>query len=285
MALSQYQNRDHSVVDYELHELDGFPYMLRGPAPSGRAPLVAILGAGQSLGVLVRRPYAHMIREAYSADVLNLSVGGAAPQLYLNNPVAIEQANRARLCIVQVLSARSTQSSYFETRDGKNMLRPVGSKLPFIPGDTAFEAMFEHEPEAIRRLVVSDLQRRWVDETNGLLERIEVPKVLLWFSKREPGPPRPLTDYRKASGMYPQFVTQAMIDQVAGSADRYVEVASTRGMPKRLVDRFTGGSATVLLGDAKRPMSEDNYYPSPEMHEDAFAHLRGVLDDALGSGA
>jgi hypothetical protein len=281
MAYMQYQQRDHDVVDYQLWELQGFPYMLRGPRPEGGRPRVAILGAGQSLGVLVRRPFADMMREAYGVDVLNLSVGGSAPRLYLNNPVAFEHVNAARACIVQVLSARSTDCSYFQTRDGKNMMRPRGSTLPYVPGDTAWDAMFRNEPPRVAALVVAELQRNWVDEMIAVLDRITVPKVLLWFSKRSPGKARPITGYRAASGVYPQFVDGEMVRRVAAHADHYVEVSSARGMPNRLVNRFTGQPARVILGDARRPAGEDSYYPSPEMHEDAFAALSPTLDGLL----
>jgi len=108
-----------------------------------------------------------------------------------------------------------------------------------------------------------------------------VPTILLWFSKREPGGVRPTRDYRRASGVYPQFVTQEMVDRVARHADHYVESSGDRGVPNQLVNRFTGEPARVFLGDVKQPKSEDRYYPSPEMHEDTFAALDPVLDEVL----
>lgn len=278
MAFSQYQQRDHDVVDYQLYEVAGFPYMARGPQPTPGRRSLGIIGAGQSLGVLVREPYADMIREGYDIDILNLSVGGSAPRLYLNNPIAFELLNKTSACIVQVLSARSTTCSYFQTRDGKNMMRPRGSTLPFVPGDTAWDAMFRNEPPQVSALVVKELQRNWVEEMKAVIRSISVPTVLLWFSKRAPGPTRPLKDYRAASGVYPQFVTQEMVDAVAEHCDHYVEATGARGMPNVLTNRFTGEPATVFLGDSKQPKGEDNYYPSPEMHQDAFAALVPTLE-------
>jgi hypothetical protein len=281
-AKAQYQDRDNPVVDYELFELPGFPYMLRGPSPVAGKDFISVIGAGQSFGVLVRKPYVHDIRKELGVEVLNLSVGGSAPTLYLQNKLALERCNESKVCIVQALSARSTVSSYFETESGKNMLRPRGSKLPFVPGDTAFDMMFQMEPPMVSELVVKEIQANWVKEMSGILRAIKVPKILLWFSKRKPeGLGRNYTSYRAASGVFPQFVNRAMMDEILPLADDYVEVASSRGVPNKLTSRFTGEPTTVILGDHRKPAGEDHYYPSPEMHEDAFAALRAPLAKLL----
>lgn len=276
--MRQYEARDWEVVDYQLHGLADFPYALRGPALAEETgPHGAIIGAGQSFGVLVRDPYAHRLTRATGMPLLNLSVGGASPGLYLKHPAALARCNAAAFCIVQVLSARSSASSYFESRDGKNMLRPRGSRLPFVPGDTAFEAMFRHETPLVSRLVVSELRSNWIREMLQLLSAIRAPKILLWFSKRAPEPARDFATYREAAGVFPQFVTREMVEEVRPFAQHYVEAVGARGMPNRLTNRFTGAPATVFLGDARAPKGEDSYYPSPEMHEDACAALLPVV--------
>lgn len=281
-ARTQYQDRDAVVVDYQMFELPGFPYLLRGPGPAAGRDYVGLIGAGQSFGVLVRKPFAHDIRARFDIEVLNLSVGGAAPGLYLNNPAALAACNGARCCIIQVLSARSTASSYFETDDGRNKLRPTGSRLPFVPGDTAFEMMFRMEPAIVSELVVREIQANWVKEMRQVLEAIRVPKILLWFSKRKPEALTPdYTSYRAASGVFPQFVNRAMIDEIRPLADQYAEVVSQRGIPHQLTDRLTGKPVTVLLGDRRQPAGENSYYPSPEMHQDAFAALQAPLKTLL----
>lgn len=280
----QYQNRDWDVVDYEGFEIKGLPYVLRGPKPKSTKDgnYGMILGAGQSFGVLVRRPYAHMITEDFDLPMLNLSVGGSAPQLYLNNQAALEPYRNAKFVIVQVLSARSSKTSYFETRDGKNMLRPAGSSLPYVPGDTAYTAMFENEPEPLVRAVIGELRANWMREMTELLSLIKAPKILLWFSKRSPDIEDTFDDYRKSSGVFPQFVNRDMVDAVRRHADFYVEGQTKRGVPNQLVNRFTGEPAQVMLGDKKLAKSEDYYYPSPEMHEDVYALLKPVISEITG---
>lgn len=275
-AIAQYQTRDWDVVDYEMYTIPGMGYTLRGPQVSpGTSRYASIIGAGQSFGVLVRDPYAHMLARDLSMEVMNLSVGGSAPALYLNNPAAIEACNGSSLCIIQILSGRSSHSTYFESRDGKNMLRPRGSKLPFVPGDTAYEAMFAAEPPIVPQIVIGEVRANWTKEMLQLMSLIKVPKILLWFSERSPDAlPESFTTYREAAGKFPHFITRQMIDDIRDYADDYVEVVSSRGMPNQLTNRFTGEPARVLLGDRAKPSSEDRYYPSPEMHEDAYAALK-----------
>lgn len=286
-VMAQYQARDWDVVDYEMFAIPGLDYSLRGPkVPQGTARYASIIGAGQSFGVLVRDPYAHKLARDLSMEVMNLSVGGAAPALFLSNPAAIEACNASGLCIIQILSGRSSHSSYFESRDGKNMLRPRGSSLPFVPGDTAYEAMFANEPYPLPQIVIGEVRANWTKEMLQLMALIKVPKVLLWFSERSPDAlPETFTKYRQAAGKFPHFVTRQMINDIRAYADDYVEVTSTRGMPNQLTNRFTGGPARVLLGDKAKPASEDKYYPSPEMHEDAYQALRGPVARLWEAGA
>lgn len=281
----QYQGRDAAVVDYELFELPELEYTLRGPCPptfDGRQ-YAAVLGAGQSFGVLVRDPYVHKLQRAIGFPFLNLSVGGSAPDLYLRNTAYLDYVNRSRFCIVQVQSARGSHNSYFEARHGKNMLRPRGSKLPFVPGDTAFEKMIENEEPALVRAVIGELRANWIREMIQLLAKIEVPKIVLWFSKRTPDYREGKANYKAMAGVFPQFVNRAMVNEIVDFADRYVEVVTSRGMPHVLTDKSTDEPIEVYLGDAKVQQSVNTYYPSPEMHEDAFTQLLPALQTVIGS--
>ena len=76
-----------------------------------------------------------------------------------------------------------------------------------------------------------------------------------------------------------------------GLGDEYVECISTRGLPQPLISRFTGEPVSVMhradLGGGGRHFNP--YYPSPEMHADAFDALeeacRDTLSDRVKAGA
>ena len=212
----QYQHRDLDVVDYEGFEIEGLPYALSGAKTENTdsGEYRVILGALQSFGVLVRKPFAHMITEEFNLPMLNLSVEGGAPQLYLNNRSVFEAYANAKFVIVQVMSALSSKTSYFETRNGKNMFRPAGSSMPYVPDDTVYNAMFENEPTILTRSVIGELRANWMREMTDLLSAITAPKILMWFSKRSPELPDDFSSYRQFSGMFPQFINREMADSV-----------------------------------------------------------------------
>lgn len=286
-VIKQYQERDWDVVDYEAHTLPGWPYAMRGPAlPGGTTRYACVLGASQSFGVLNTEPYVHRLSHALSIDFLNFSVGGAAPGLFLKSPIALEKCNGAELCIVQILSARSSQSSYFESRGGKNRLRRRGTNDPFVQGDALFKTMFKTEPKEVRQLILGEIRANWTKEMLQLLGSIKVPKILLWFSKRTPDEQETLKQYKSSVGVFPHFVNREMIDDIRPFADAYVEVTTTRGLPHNLINRFTGEPAYPKLGSEGIPKSQNLYYPSPEMHEDVFNALLDPVEDLwTGHGA
>ena len=284
-ATKQYQTRDWDVVDYQMHTIPGWPYGLRGPAlPEDVGRYACVLGASQSFGVLTPDPYVHKLSRALGIDFLNLSVGGSAPGLFLRNAAALERCNASSLCIIQILSARSAQSSYFESRGGKNRLRKRGTDDPFVQGDAVYKQMFETEPRAIRRLILGEIRANWTKEMLQLLGAIKVPKVLLWFSKRSPDDRETLQQYKRSVGIFPHFVTRRMIDDIRPYAEAYVEVTTNRGLPNTLINRFTGETAYPKLGNKRVPSAQNTYYPSPEMHEDVFEALRDPVE-ALWTGA
>jgi hypothetical protein len=76
-----------------------------------------------------------------------------------------------------------------------------------------------------------------------------------------------------------------MVDEVSGFADQYVEVVTSRGMPHVLLDKTSDQPIEVFLGDAKVRQTVNTYYPSPEMHEDAFAQLLPALQSVVAETA
>jgi hypothetical protein len=270
--IRQCQDRDAAVVDYQLFELPELEYALRGPKPASLKPgrFASIIGAAQSFGVLARRPFAYRLEEVTGLPFLNLAVSGASPPLYLENPSYIDYANRSLFAIVQVMGARASSNSYFETRHGKNMMRPRGSTLPFIPGDAAFRKMMEYEPEALVAAVTGELRANWTKEMIQLLTRIKVPKILLWISKRKPDYAESFDRFENLAGVFPQFVNSRMIEEIRDFADAYVEVTSNRGMPHRLTSKDTGEPVAIDAAPGRPGRTEENYFPSPEIHEDVF---------------
>jgi hypothetical protein len=280
-----YQDRDAEIVDYRIAALDGVGTQVRGPLPpldDGR--YFSCLGAAQTFGALVEEPYPTLVSGELGLPVLNLGVAGAGPRFFVQRPALLAHVNRGRMAIVQVMSARSEDNDRFTSGGLELLTLPDGSRLGAEP---AYRRLIEEESEETVRAVVDQTRRNWVASYRSLFAMLTVPTVLLWLSTRTP---RYSPNYKQVHGLFgafPQLVDAAMVDDIRGSADTYVEVVSDRGLPQRLVSRFTG-QPTFITGRAdlgSRRLEYNTYYPTPEMHADASEALVGACRALLGAVA
>jgi hypothetical protein len=208
------------------------------------------------------------LADSLGIETLNLGRGGAGPTYPLSNPVVMEHISRARVVIVQFFSGRSQSNSLFRTvRDGM-----IGTNLANgqqMSADEFYTWLMGQDGDLARQ-IVAETRNNYVSDMIRLLAAIRRPKILLWFSVRSP-------DYAerwelpiwRVWGHFPQFVNRAMVDQIRGHADVYVECVSSRGSPHPIVD--SNGNPAL-----------NRYYPAPEMHEDAARLLLPACRELLG---
>ena len=173
-----------------------------------------------------------------------------------------------------IRASRSDSSSLFESEGVGHFRRR--SDGAYLGCDEAFAALIEEQPRALLARVVAETRANWCASYAALLSGIEVPKILFWFAKRKPHYAQGWDSLAELFGDYPQLVTGEMVKRVRRHCDGYVECRSRRGTPQRLVDRFTGETVTVSDEWTATPWTENWYYPSPEMHEDAAKALAPI---------
>jgi hypothetical protein len=269
-----YQKRDWHIVDYQLFRL--LPRLqVRGPKPPlDPGSFFVCIGAAQTFGRFCERPYPTILSEELELPVLNLGAAGAGPLFFLRRPRLLEYINHARFAIVQVMSARSEDNSYFESLGtGYLTRRSDGSKAV---ADPAYQELLETKGDEFVRQLVAETRLNWLRHFRGLLAKIQVPTILFWFSKRSPAYSEDYSDVQGLFGYFPQLVNDSMMAKLRQQADDYVECVTSRGLPQALFDRVSGAPTTVAdlphLGGQTH--TDNAYYPSPEMHEDAAAALR-----------
>jgi hypothetical protein len=271
-----YPDLDGHIVDYEVFELPPL-YRVRGPKPPlDPGSFFVCIGAAQTFGRFCPRPYPTILSDELSLPVLNLSAAGAGPLFFLRRPQLFEYVNRARFAILQVMSARSEDNSYFESLQPGGMLRrrSDGAEMLTWP---AYKELLETESEELVRQIVAETRANFVRYHRELLAQIEVPTILFWFADRSPDYSEDCSHVRELFGSFPQLVDASTLAQIKPDADQYVECITSRGMPQPLFDRFTGEPTTMQdvsedFGGQKD--THNHYYPSPEMHEDAASALR-----------
>lgn len=275
-----YAERDREIVDYQAFRLPGAG-RLRGPAPSTVEPgeYFTCVGAAQTYGCFCEKPYPTLLGERLGVPALNFGFAGAGPRLFLQDDerarTRLEYVNRGRFAVVQVMSGRSEDNSRFESRGVELLTRRAdGERVGAAP---AYAELLQNEsPETVAE-IVAETRANWVKSFTAMLELIEVPTILFWFSKRGPDYEESYSHVDALFGEFPQLVNRAMIDSVRRFSDDYAECISTRGSPQRLLSRFTGEPVSFtrradLGGDTQE---FNTYYPSPEMHVDAADALAG----------
>jgi Domain of unknown function (DUF6473) len=300
-----YQKRDRAVVDYQLWQAWPGGDFLRGPQPSElrAGSYVACVGAAQTFGCLVQRPWPALLAERAGMPTLNLGVAGAGPRLFRQSPFR-ELIAGARAVVFQVTSGRSADCSRFRSGGRERLQLPDGRVLG---ADAAWSEALHQDLRGLRnpllrgivnrlaatfargdvKRLVDETRADWVTEFCALLDETRGKKLLLWFSRRAPDHTARFHSLAAMFGDYPQLVDRRMVASVRDRADAYVECVTRRGSPERLVDRTTGRDVAVRPADAGTgedpgaTWTHNAYYPSQAMHEDAAAATWAQLEALL----
>jgi hypothetical protein len=267
-----YQRIDHEVIDYRLTDLPGGSHRVRGPLPDalGDGAYFTGLGAAQTFGRFCARPYPTLLAEAIGLPALNLGFPGAGPRFFVNQPRLLDHANRGRFVVVQLMSARSEDNSLVDSGGLELVTRRSDGRQ--VGAAEVYKELLATESAERIRAVVAETRANWVASYRRLLEALDVPKIVFWFSRRRPDYEEQLTQLEALYGEFPQFVNRAMVETVRPLADGYAECVSSRGTPQQLRSRFTGAPVSIDFGGIARDL--DTYYPTPEMHEDGAACCR-----------
>jgi hypothetical protein len=283
---ADYSKRDHEIVDYDFYRFDELPSVgFRGPALSAETlasgEYCTAIGAAQTLGVYAPAPYPQLIAERLGLPCLNLSTGGGTAGFFGAQPALIERANHGRFVILQVMTARAEANSR-SIPVGLNFVRDTRTG-----GTEMIEAfwlrLLAEERDAVPGLIAESLNS-WRASYRRLIEQITVPVILFYFATK---PKDEQINYNATTrdefyGSFPQFVEMEAVRDVAALCDHYVECRSARNLPHALVSRFTGEPVKVDFAALHDSMVQEvhamnDYYPSPEMHEDAYAALAPLI--------
>lgn len=269
-----YAEPDFKVVDYQIYCLD--PYvidrqtntglLLRGPKPKNltKGDYFVSIGGAQTFGRFCEKPFSALLEERLGLEALNLGRGGAGPSFFSEqNDRLLEYLNNAKFALIQIMAGRSESNSLFDSK-GLGYYRRLSDGLS-IGCDEAFKQLLEKGDKDFVEQIISETRLNWINNYRKLLQQINVPKILFWFSERKPYYREKYKSVYSLFGKFPQLVNQDMVNQIKKYSDEYVECISSKGLPQLLKNRFTGKITTVE--DKWSGSWERNwYYPSPEMH-------------------
>lgn len=266
-----YQDQDN-FIDYQLHYRPELNTFVRNPYPNSLDDnqFFCCLGAAQTFGRFCLRPYPTLLCEDIKLPCLNLGRGGVGPTYFSQNQKFIDAANKAKFVIVQVMSGRSLNNSLFVDSQGINQfLTPFFGEQRVLSG-VAWKYIFDNFSKEYLKSLVTETRRCWIEETIHLLKLIEKPKILLFFSRRKPDYTESWNNLQKVWGDFPQLINSGMLQEILPYSDFYLEVVTHRGSPQKL-------PVSISLGIDGKKRNFNNYYPSPEMHIDAFEVLKEFI--------
>ena len=274
-----YQGEDFESVDYGQYELAADLPMFRGPAVPAAAleqgDYFCVIGAAQTFGRLVSRPWPLLLGETLGLAPLNLSGGGLGPEFFLN-PKLIQLARGARFVVLQVMSGRSVGCEDYPggrriTREGK----PTKvHRLDVLKG------LWQEDPA-----IAFEYVRRWNESYLALYRElralIDRPTLLLWISNRSPDAWAPGRLLKKPqTGSFPQLVGRKLYESVAALFDERFEHI-TGPSSEQPLSRITGEPCPYLGVRGKDLQTEITYYPSSADHALLAESLAPLARDML----
>lgn len=303
--LSGYQKRDREIVDYQMYSLGKTDLWFRGPEIEYLEPgkYIACIGAAQTFGCFCEKPFPKLLQKEFDLPVLNLGYGGAGPYFFLKHQPLLDYINTAKFVIIQVMSGRSESNSLFDSgglefltrrSDGvrlganaayKEVLEgDVWQKVPF--GKRYVRGITKIFGAKKTKRLIAETRHNWINNYQSLLNQIAVPKILFWFSKRQPAYKDRFKRLGTLFNEFPQLVNLSMVEQIKVFSDDYIECVSKRGIPQPLISRFTNEPTTINPELDRKDLggkiwTHNIYYPSPEMHVDAAKVLAPICSRYL----
>jgi hypothetical protein len=276
-----YSHRDHELVDYQYYALPQIAHLrFRGPqvpaADLASGNYFSCVGGAQTHGVYIQKPYPNLLADKLNIPALNLSLGGCGPGVYVMAKGTIELINRGRFVIMQVMTARTDSNSRMAPYGFVEAVRDMKNGGEPISAGAMWARVLKEEPDRLA-LYISESQASWRQRYRDLIGQITVPIILFYFAHKPPDEPIDTSSWERLIMPFPQLVDAASIEDVKSLCDLYVECRSKRNFGHALISRFTGKQIEVDYADISKRLEYvrgykvniNDYYPSPEMHEDA----------------
>lgn len=290
-----YQKQDDEIIDYRLWQLwtpqTGFS--LRGPRPASLSPQTycTSIGAAFTFGRFAPQPYPQLLGKALDISSLNLGFSGVGPSFYNDpkNSALIALINRSKFVTIGIFSGRSQSNSRFQTA-AHSQERYILESGKAVPADFAYQQLLDSCDQQTVADLVAETRARYVQAFLQLLEKITVPKVLLWFSKRSPDYQESYEGLFELFSSFPHLVNRPMVEELRSHCDAYVEQIGAPGLPQPLISRRTQQPVSIVrdrdyqkgkIQLTRSRLTHNHYYASPEMHLEAAQKLAGACQKFL----
>jgi len=277
VGIMSFENPGAGALDYGPCRYGKSKLLFRGPRRKLEGSFVAALGGTETYGKFVPDPWPAQLEAQLGLPVVNFGYLNAGPDVFINEPVLIEAAGRARATVVQLTSAQNLSNRFYAVHPRRNdrFLRASAlMKTLFREVDFAEFHFTGHMLTALKAvspdkfdMIEQELKAAWTARMKLLLDRIDGKTVLLWLTdhRAEGAAPDPL-------GPLPHLVDEDMVMTIRPFASDLVRVDP--GAAAR-----NAGTEGMVFSALDEPVARQ--MAGPEVHSEVAAKLLPALQHLI----
>jgi len=280
-----YQEKDMLFQNYKLGIPSGFDLPLRDGGVKDFFGYGSYVGAAQTFGRFVTYPFPKLLESCVGVRSLNMGITGSGIKKFLDSKWVIDTINQGKFCVLQVMSGRSTSNSLFHYRTDE-WRGTSGIKNTLIGkyelAEDAWDYVFKNKTKKEVINLIEETRKNYVNEYKEFISKINVPIILLWFSVRDLNYEMNFNyGINEVIGSYPHLVNKSMVDKISNKCQAFVEVNDDTGLPQDLFHISTLEKLDRVPGDPRSISTQNEYYPSPEMHMMCAYQLAPVIREII----
>lgn len=269
-----FENLGVGALDYLPCRYGGSKLTFRGPARRLTGSYVAFLGGTETYGKFIEKPFPALVEQASGLKCVNLGVPNAGVDVFANDGSVIDIARKARVTVLQVMSAHNTSNRFYGVHPRRNDRFVKPSKImQSLFRDVDFTE-FHFTRHLLGQICVTapdrfailrdELREAWVARMRLLIRQIGGRVVLLWFADHAPDAEQGPTGL----GADPMLVDRLMLEELRPLVTEIVEVVVSAEAMKHRMEGMICSEMEMLA--AKQMMGR-------QAHEEATDALAGTL--------
>lgn len=235
--------------------------LFRGPRRDMTEPYIAFIGATETYGKFIEKPFPALIEEEIGVSCINFGQLNAGIDAFSGDPFVLQASAKSEITVLQVMGAQNMTNRFYAVHPRRNdrfvttstLLRTIYKEVDFSEFHFNKHMLKCLKEISLERFatVQDELQQAWLARMRLMLKRASGKTILLWFSDHGPEDDAMLEQHD--IGRDPLFVTRQMMEEIAPCATAVVEVvaspealnAGTEGM---IFDEMEVMAASALMG-------------------------------------
>lgn len=258
----------------------GARLQFRGPERDLNRPYLVFLGAGETFGRYVARPFPARVEEALGQPCINLGAVNAGIDAFLSEPDLLDIAARADMAVVQLFGAQNLSNRFYRVHPRRNdrFLTATDALTALYP-EVDFTAFHfnRHMLMALHRagpnrfaMLRTELQRAWKSRTARMLRRLRGNALLLHLQYSPDAGSEP----DRRLGPEPLMVDAPLLADVSPLAQAAVSLPVTRAGQE-------GGLEGMVFPQMQLPSAAHQL--GPDMHAVIAAKVTQTLRRLRGT--